>query len=159
MNNVLKSAISLDNDVFLYHVSCYFSDDRHFVDLLSSNSSYNRLLFINYFNLNGYEVVEDCISVFNSNQHVLNNNYVSISNLEDVYTSSGTIISDYDTECQSIKDSQEKEIMCHVFPIQSIPYKKHKFKIYIFKQKGSLINNIQKMGKPFYVYHLEKLNN
>ena len=147
MNNVL----SIANDVFLFSISCNFPDDRHFIDLLSSNSSYNRLLFINYFNLNGYEVVEDCINLFISEQQLLYNRYICLYNLEDVYSSSGTIISDYDTECQSFKDSQEKEIMCHVFPTQSISYKEHKLKIYIFKQKGSLVSNIQMMGKPFYV--------
>ena len=74
MNNIIDSAISITNDVFLYYIS-YSPDDRHFIDLLSSNSSYNRILFINYFNLNGYEVVEDCISIFNSDQQLLNNNY------------------------------------------------------------------------------------
>ena len=64
MNNIIDSAISIANDAFLYSIS-YSPDNRHFVDLLSLNSSYNRILFINYFNLNGYEVVEDCISVFN----------------------------------------------------------------------------------------------
>ena len=123
MNNVLKSAISLDNDVFLYHVSCYFSDDRHFVDLLSSNSSYNRLLFINYFNLNGYKVVEDCINVFTSEQQLLSNTYIrSLSNLEHVYTFSGTIVFEDDTECQ------KTEIMYHVLMGKSfyIPFRKIK---------------------------------
>lgn len=114
-------------------------------------------MFINYFNLNGYEVVEDCINVFISEQQLLYNRYICLYNLEDVYSSSGTIISDYNTECQSFKDSQEKEIMCHVFPTQSIPYKEHKLKIYIFKQKGSLIDNIKKW--VHIIYHLEKLNN
>ena len=148
MNNVLKSAISLANDVFLFPIAYY--DDSHFIELLSSNSSYNRLLFINHFNLNGYEVVEDCINLFISDQQLLYSRYICLYNLEDVYSSSGTIISDYNTECQSFKDSQEKEIMCHVFPTQSISYKQYKLKIYIFKQKGSLIDNIKKMG-PYYI--------
>ena len=83
MNNVLKSAISLANDVFLFPIAYY--DDSHFIELLSSNSSYNKLLFINYFNLNGYEVVEDCINVFISEQKLLYNRYICLYNLEDVY--------------------------------------------------------------------------
>ena len=83
MNNVL----SIANDVFLFSITYY--DDRHFVDLLSSNSSYNRLLFINYFNLNGYEVVEDCINLFISEQQLLYNRYICLYNLEDVYRSLG----------------------------------------------------------------------
>ena len=63
MNNVIDSAFSTANDILLHYIS--YSPDDLMIVILSSNSSYNIILFINYFNLNGYEVVEDCISVFN----------------------------------------------------------------------------------------------